>query len=100
MSSLRIYLDKLLDGASAKVPRQELTHVERLALVRRHGDFSLAYSTAVQQKLSYFGDADAQYRLGCMLLEGQGGPKDPRQAARVPRPFRPPAGRGLRSRND
>ncbi|HYW60239.1 MAG TPA: tetratricopeptide repeat protein [Xanthobacteraceae bacterium] len=31
---------------------------------------------------SYFGDADAQYRLGRMLLEGQGGPKDPWQAAR------------------
>ena len=31
---------------------------------------------------SYFGDAAAQYRLGKMLLEGQGGPKDPWQAAR------------------
>jgi hypothetical protein len=31
---------------------------------------------------SYFRDADAQYRLGRMLLEGQGGPKDPWQAAR------------------
>jgi len=31
---------------------------------------------------SYFGDAAAQYRLGQMLLEGQGGPKDPWQAAR------------------
>ncbi len=31
---------------------------------------------------SYFGDAAAQYRLGQMLLEGQGGVKDPWQAAR------------------
>jgi hypothetical protein len=31
---------------------------------------------------SYLGDAAAQYRLGQMLLEGQGGPKDPWQAAR------------------
>jgi TPR repeat protein len=31
---------------------------------------------------SYFGDAEAQYRLGRMLLEGQGGQKDPWQAAR------------------
>jgi len=31
---------------------------------------------------SYFGDADAQYQLGRMLLEGQGGPKDLWQAAR------------------
>jgi len=31
---------------------------------------------------SYLGDAAAQYRLGQMLLEGHGGPKDPWQAAR------------------
>jgi len=31
---------------------------------------------------SYFGDAAAQYRLGQMLLEGQGGPRDSWQAAR------------------
>lgn len=31
---------------------------------------------------SYFGDADAQYRLAHMLLDGQGGPKDAWQAAR------------------
>jgi TPR repeat protein len=31
---------------------------------------------------SYLRDAEAQYRLGQMLLEGQGGPKDPWQGAR------------------
>jgi uncharacterized protein len=31
---------------------------------------------------SYFGDAEAQYRLGRMLLEGRGGPRDPWQAGR------------------
>lgn len=31
---------------------------------------------------SYFGDGDAQYRLGRMLLEGEGGPKDAWQAVR------------------
>jgi TPR repeat protein len=31
---------------------------------------------------SYFGDADAQYNLARMYLEGNGTPKDPRQAAR------------------
>jgi TPR repeat protein len=31
---------------------------------------------------SYFGDADAQYQLGRMLIEGQGGPKDVWRAAR------------------
>lgn len=67
MPSLRIFLDKLLEGAAAKVPRQDFSHVERLALVRRHGDFSLAYSTAVQQKLSYFGDADGYIAFGTKM---------------------------------
>lgn len=31
---------------------------------------------------SYFGDSDAQYQLGRMYLEGYGGVKDPKQAAR------------------
>jgi TPR repeat protein len=31
---------------------------------------------------SYFGDAEAQYRLGRMLLDGQGGPRDAWQAVR------------------
>ena len=67
MPSLRIYFDKILEGASPKVERQALTHVERLALVRRHGDFSLAYSTAVQGKLSYFGDADGYIAFGTKM---------------------------------
>ncbi len=69
MPSLRIYFDRLLEGAAAKVPRLDLTHVERLALVRRHGDFSLAYSTAVQQKLSYFGDADGYIAFGTKMKQ-------------------------------
>jgi hypothetical protein len=31
---------------------------------------------------SYFGDSDAQYQLGRMYLDGQGGIKEPKQAAR------------------
>ncbi len=31
---------------------------------------------------TYFGDSEAQYRLGRMYLDGQGTPKDPKQAAR------------------
>ena len=68
MPSLRVYFDKILEGAAPKVARQELTHVERLALVRRHGDFSLAYSTAVQgDRLSYFGDADGYIAFGTKM---------------------------------
>ncbi|UVK42705.1 DUF2156 domain-containing protein [Mesorhizobium sp. AR07] len=69
MPSLRIYFDKILEAAAPKVARQALTHVERLALVRRHGDFSLAYSTAVQGKLSYFGDADGYIAFGSKMKQ-------------------------------
>jgi len=67
MPSLRIYIDRFLEDAAPKVPRRELTHLERLALVRRHGDFSLAYSTAVQQKLSYFSDGDGYIAFGTKM---------------------------------
>src|SRR5688572_27817092 len=33
------------------------TPAQRLELVREHGDFSLAYTTAVQSGMQYFGDA-------------------------------------------
>ncbi|RWF63405.1 phosphatidylglycerol lysyltransferase domain-containing protein [Mesorhizobium sp.] len=67
MPSLRIHIDRFLEGAAPKVPRRDLTHLERLALVRRHGDFSLAYSTAVQQKLSYFSDGDGYIAFGTKM---------------------------------
>ncbi|RWM97741.1 MAG: DUF2156 domain-containing protein [Mesorhizobium sp.] len=67
MPSLRIHIDRFLDGAAPKVPRRELSHLERLALVRRHGDFSLAYSTAVQQKLSYFSEGDGYIAFGTKM---------------------------------
>ncbi|TIN71326.1 MAG: DUF2156 domain-containing protein, partial [Mesorhizobium sp.] len=67
MPSLRFYFDKILEAAAPEVERQALTHIERLALVRRYGDFSLAYSTAVQGKLSYFGDADGYIAFGTKM---------------------------------
>ncbi|AZO26759.1 MULTISPECIES: phosphatidylglycerol lysyltransferase domain-containing protein [unclassified Mesorhizobium] len=67
MPSLRKHIDRFLEGAAPKVPRRELTHLERLAMVRRHGDFSLAYSTAVQQKLSYFSDGDGYIAFGSKM---------------------------------
>src|SRR5215472_4364048 len=42
----------------------------------RHARDLFAYAA------SYFGDADAQYRLGRMLLEGEGGPRDAWQSVR------------------
>lgn len=67
MAPLRIYFDRLLEAAAAKVPRRALSDAERLALVRRHGDFSLAYSTAAQQKLSYFSDDDGYIAFGTKM---------------------------------
>ena len=67
MAFLRIYFDRLLDAAAPKVPRRAFTDAERLALVRRYGDFSLAYSTAVQQKLSYFSDGDGYIAFGTKM---------------------------------
>ncbi|MDG4893391.1 phosphatidylglycerol lysyltransferase domain-containing protein [Mesorhizobium sp. WSM4976] len=67
MAPLRIYFDRLLDAVAPKVPRRDLTDAERLALVRRYGDFSLAYSTAVQQKLSYFSDGDGYIAFGTKM---------------------------------
>ncbi|PSJ57943.1 phosphatidylglycerol lysyltransferase domain-containing protein [Pseudaminobacter soli (ex Li et al. 2025)] len=58
MRFLRKSFDALFDWRAATVPRMELAFEDRLRLVRRHGDFSLAYSTAIQDDLHYFGDAD------------------------------------------
>lgn len=58
MASLRKHMDDLLDRRAASVPAARLDVGQRLDLVRRYGDFSLAYSTAVQPGLSYFGNGD------------------------------------------
>lgn len=54
--SLRDSVDAFLENRAAVVPCAYLTPEERYALLQQHGDFSLAYSTAVQDDLSYFGD--------------------------------------------
>jgi lysylphosphatidylglycerol synthetase-like protein (DUF2156 family) len=57
MPSLRRHIDRFLDERAPKVPLASLDLQQRLALLARHGDFSLAYSTATQPGTSYFGDA-------------------------------------------
>lgn len=52
----RKLIDRLLDRNLVELPEAKLTEVDRLALFRQHGDFSLAYSSAVQPGLSHFGD--------------------------------------------
>jgi phosphatidylglycerol lysyltransferase len=44
--------------------REAIPRPARLALVRRHGDFTLAYSTAVQPRLQFFGDQDGYIAFG------------------------------------
>jgi hypothetical protein len=46
-----------------------------------HADAARAYGL-FSYAASYFGDADAQYRLARLYIEGQGAPKDMRQGAR------------------
>jgi lysylphosphatidylglycerol synthetase-like protein (DUF2156 family) len=58
MASLRTRVDDWLDSRAPPVPTIGLSERRRLDLLARHGDFSLAYSTATQAGLSYFGDED------------------------------------------
>ncbi|WP_062121018.1 phosphatidylglycerol lysyltransferase domain-containing protein [Aureimonas sp. AU40] len=56
MPSLKSLLDSWLESRLPDVPPFEPDLATRLRLCRDHGDFSLAYSTAVQPGLRYFGD--------------------------------------------
>ena len=47
-----------------KVESGDLGRLERLNLVRQHGAFTMAYSTAVQKHLKYFGDRDGYIAFG------------------------------------
>ncbi len=58
MPSLRKMLDAFLDARLPKTPNFEPNLASKLELCRRHGDFTLAYSTAVQPDLQYFGDGE------------------------------------------
>lgn len=64
MASLRRWLDERLERRAASIPNLRLSRDDRLARVRAHGDFSLAYSTAVQDDLSYFGGPDGYIAFG------------------------------------
>lgn len=64
MPSLRKTFDSLLERRTAAIPLATLPIGQRLRLAGRYGDFSLAYSTAVQDDLSYFGSADGYIAFG------------------------------------
>jgi lysylphosphatidylglycerol synthetase-like protein (DUF2156 family) len=67
MPSLQRRLDRFLKSRSKQLKRLKIPFVDRLAMVRRHGDFSLAYSTAVQPGLHYFGDAEGYVAYGTKM---------------------------------
>ena len=58
MPSFKKMLDSLLEARLPETPLFEPDLATRLALCGKHGDFSLAYSTAVQPGLRYYGDED------------------------------------------
>lgn len=64
MTSLRNSLDIWMERRTAAISTMPLALEERLRLTRLHGDFSLAYSTAVQSHLSYFGGPNGYIAFG------------------------------------
>lgn len=64
MPSLRNSFDTWIERRTAAIPVASLSLMERLHTVRRHGDFSLAYATAVQTNLAYFGDDSGYIAFG------------------------------------
>lgn len=67
MGSLRKSIDRFLDDRAAAVPRATLPLAKRLEMLAQHGDFSLAYSTATQPLLSYFGDENGYVAFQTMM---------------------------------
>ncbi|MEZ2329210.1 phosphatidylglycerol lysyltransferase domain-containing protein [Mesorhizobium sp. RCC_202] len=64
MPSLQRRIDRFFKSRSATIQRLKIPLLERLALVRRHGNFSLAYSSAVQRGLHYYGDEGGYIAYG------------------------------------
>jgi lysylphosphatidylglycerol synthetase-like protein (DUF2156 family) len=67
MRLLRKSVDGLLERSAARLPPCPLDLDARLALFRRFGDFSIAYSTAVQPGLRHFGDTDGYIAYGAKM---------------------------------
>ena len=56
MPGVRSFIDSVFDRRMANLPNTPYPNEEKLDLCRKHGDFSLAYSTAVQGNLRHYGD--------------------------------------------
>lgn len=64
MRGVRLAFDAMMDARAAPMEAAAPDAAARLAAVRRHGDFSQAYSTAVQPGLRHFGDAGGYIAYG------------------------------------
>lgn len=84
MKALRRRFDAVLDRKAAAIPRADLTFDQRLEAVQAWGDFSLAYSTAVQEGLSRFGGPDGYIafgaKMGSVIALGDPVAPEPRKA--------------------
>jgi lysylphosphatidylglycerol synthetase-like protein (DUF2156 family) len=69
MGKIRDRIDGLLDTRLPNIPLADLSRDERIALVRRHGDFSTAWTSAVQTDLRYFGGADGYLAFATKMGE-------------------------------
>ena len=67
MRLLRRAFDRMMDARVGPIPDAGLDRAARIELVRRHGGFSQAYSTAVQDGLRHFGDADGYIAYGVRM---------------------------------
>ncbi|MBX9450937.1 MAG: DUF2156 domain-containing protein [Mesorhizobium sp.] len=67
MRSLRLAFDAMMDARAAPLEAAGPDKAARLALVQRHGDFSQAYSTAVQEGLRHFGDGHGYIAYGAKM---------------------------------
>jgi len=56
MPGIRRIIDGFMERRVAHIPFLKVTTDEKLALCRQHGDFAVAYSTAIQENLRHFGD--------------------------------------------
>jgi lysylphosphatidylglycerol synthetase-like protein (DUF2156 family) len=71
MGQIRNAVDRLLDRNLPDIPSVDLQLADRLAAVERHGSTPLAYSTAIQSNLRYFGSSGGYIafstKMGCVV---------------------------------
>lgn len=64
---VRRVFDRLMDARVAAIPDAGLDRSARIEIARQHGDFTQAYSTAVQDGLRHFGGRDGYIAYGIRM---------------------------------